>query len=108
MDEFFDSSVRSTGDLAGVFEYDGETSYFYLYATEEDAQKVLGAIHVLSGDPDFAECDIAIRWDESETKVGLFIREALWAIFDNCGTKFGGDYRPGASPQIPIDATQGF
>jgi hypothetical protein len=29
--EIFVSSVRSTGDLAGVFEYDGETGYFYLY-----------------------------------------------------------------------------
>lgn len=28
-EEMFDSSTRSKGDLAGVFEYDGETGYFY-------------------------------------------------------------------------------
>jgi hypothetical protein len=43
-DEMFDSSIRSAGDLAGVFEYDGETGYFYLYdSVGSSNQRVLGA-----------------------------------------------------------------
>ncbi len=33
-EEIFDSCVREKGDLAGVFEYDGEAGYFYLYETK--------------------------------------------------------------------------
>ena len=28
--EMFVSAIRSSGDLAGIFEYDGETGWFYL------------------------------------------------------------------------------
>ncbi len=104
-DEMFDSSVRSSGDLAGVFEYDGETGYFYLYETDGgEAHKVLGAIHVLSGEPDFSEEDVAIQWDQASRRVGLFIREVLWAVFDDNQTQYGGNYRPGAAPELPLDA----
>jgi hypothetical protein len=108
--EIFDSSLRKAGDLAGVFEYDGETAYFYLYATEgEHGTKVLDSIHVLSGEPDFTERDIAIRWDLGEQKVGLFIRNVLWAVFDSDHRrKYGGDYRPGARPTVPPEAESGF
>jgi len=34
----FESSVRSYGDLAGVFEYDGKEGYFFLF----DLTKVTG------------------------------------------------------------------
>ena len=110
MDEIFDSAVRSAGDLAGVFEYDGETGYFYLYATEGDAgRKVLDSIHILSGDPDFADANISVRWDSEEQKVGLFIRDVLWAAFD-CGrrSKHGGAYEPGGKPSLPRGAKVGF
>lgn len=108
-DEIFDSSVRSAGDLAGVFEYDGETGYFYLYETEEgEGHKVLGAIHVLSGDPDFVEVDVSIRWDSVSRRVGLFIRDVLWAVFDDCREQYGGRYRPGARPALPSEATAWF
>ncbi|WP_286203065.1 hypothetical protein [Rhizobium lusitanum] len=36
MDQLFESAVRSSGDLAGVFEFDGDVGYFYLCATEEN------------------------------------------------------------------------
>jgi hypothetical protein len=52
--EILKNATRSAGDLAGVFEFDEDTSYFYLYNTSGDAgQKVLGAIHIMSGTPDF-------------------------------------------------------
>lgn len=110
MEDIFDSSVRSRGDFAGVFEFEEETAYFYLCATSgESGQKVLDAIHILSGEPDFAESDISIRWDVAEEKVGLFIRHTLWAIFD-CArqTKYGGNYCVDAKPSLPEASMAGF
>lgn len=109
-DEIFDSAVRSTGDLAGVFEYDGETAFFYLYETIGDkGQKVLDSIRILSGEPDFGEADISVRWDPEEQKVGLFIKGALWAVFDGRGRKkYGESYRVGATPSLPPEAKKGF
>lgn len=109
-DEIFDSAVRSAGDLAGIFEYDGETCYFYLYKTEgAEGQRILDSVHVLSGEPDFAAADVLIRWDPGEQKVGLFIKDVLWAVFDNCRqTSYGGNYRPGSRPAIPLDVEKEF
>lgn len=53
--EMFQSAVRSSGDLAGVFEYDGETGYFYLYQTGAMGNKILSANHILTGPADFEE-----------------------------------------------------
>ena len=110
MEEMFDSALRSAGDRAGVFEYDGETGYFYLYATDEGAgKKVLDSICVLSAEPDFVEEDVSVRWDLDEQKVGLFIRNVLWAAFD-CGlrSKYGGRYDPRVGPSLPPGAETGF
>ena|SRR6266516_3924928 len=108
--DMFDSCTRSAGDRTGVFEYDGETGYFYLYDTKgEDKRKVIAAIRVLSDVPDFEESDVAIRWDATDTKVGLFIRGQLWAAFDShSGTKYGGDYRRGVPPQVPTEIGGSF
>src|SRR4051812_21738088 len=90
-DEIFADAIRSAGDLAGVFEFDGQTGYFYLYRIGAGHQKVVNAIHVVSGDLDFAEREIAIRWNPKEDKVGLFIKGELWAAFDAIGqAKYGG------------------
>lgn len=110
MAEIFDSAVRPAGDLAGVFESDGDTAYFYLYATGGDTgQKVLDSIHVFSGEPDFAEADVSVRWDSEEQKVGLFIKGVLWAAFDcTRRTKYGGSYKLGGKPSLPSGAEVGF
>lgn len=99
----FDSAVRSAGDLAGVFEYDGETCYFYLYEIEGyQGQKVLDSLHVLTGRPDFSEADVAVRWDADERIVGIFIRGVLWGAFDcDSRRKGGGGYTPGGAPRLP-------
>lgn len=77
-DEMFESQLRSRGDLAGVFEFGGEVVYFYRYSTIRlGKRKIRGAIHILSGAPDFREDDIAICWDQAESKVGLRIRESF-------------------------------
>ncbi len=108
--EMFDSAVRSAGDQAGVFEYDGDTCYFYLYKTnDEQGQKVVASIRVLSGTPDFEEKDIAIHWNAEESIVGLFIYGKLWAAFE-VGTyaKYGGNYCSSVSPQIPMEIMKTF
>jgi hypothetical protein len=71
--EIFDSSVRSRGDLAGVFEYDGETAYFYLYDQRLPKNRlVLDAIRITSRQPDLGKADVRVEWDSGENNVGLF------------------------------------
>ena len=110
MEDIFNSSVRSTGDLAGVFEFDGETSYFYLYSVNEgEGGKVLDAIHVFTGNPDFSEVDISVRWDSKEENVGLFIKDVLWAVFGCVNRlKLGGGYKPGGTPSLPAESKELF
>jgi hypothetical protein len=99
------SAVRSSGDLAGVFEHDGETGYFYLYDLDRsDGHKIVDAIHILSQSADFSESEISIRWDRAEQRVGFFIRDTLWAVFNvSRMTKHGGNYRAEGRPTIPPD-----
>ncbi|HZC95933.1 MAG TPA: DUF2251 domain-containing protein [Bradyrhizobium sp.] len=101
--EIFADLVRSSGDLAGVFEYDGEAGYFYLYRTKgTDGAKIIDALHVVSGQIDFTRNDVSIQWDDSETKVALSIKKAVWAVFDCIsGQKFAGNYGIGERPGIP-------
>jgi hypothetical protein len=107
--EIFDSSVRSLGDLGGVFEYDGETAYFYLLDHQRaEGQTVVDAIHITSKQPDFGKDDVRVEWDTSETKVGLLIKRELWAAFEADGKKYGGNYQPGARPNIPDAVAESF
>jgi len=105
--EIFASSARSTGDLAGVFEYDGETGYFYLYRTKgAGGTKIIDTLNVISGPVDFARDDVSVQWDDSETNVALFVNNTMWAVFDcTLGRKFGGDYRVGGRPALPTSVT---
>lgn len=80
---FFESSVRSTGDLAGVFEFDGETAYFYLYdLAAVEGKKVVGAIRIALAPLRFGEAESEIAWAKDERFVGLFIKDQLCAAFD--------------------------
>jgi hypothetical protein len=109
--EIFDSCVRPKGDLAGVFEYDGETGYFYLCRAKGNAvEAILDSIHVFSGQPSFGEMDVLMRWDRQEEKVGLFIRGELWAVFDPTNRKSYGRAAAagGATPAIALEASAGF
>lgn len=99
----FESAVRASGDLAGVFEHDGETAYFYLYRLSDGRpERVVDSLHVFSGATDLRDADVTVRWDRCGSKVGLFLRGVLWAVFNpSHGTKFGGGYGATRSPSIP-------
>ena len=108
--EIFDSCIRSQGDLAGVFEYDGLVGYFYLYDSGgKPNTKIVDAIHIVTGDVDFEETDVSIRWNATEDMVGLYIRKGLWAIFDTIhNQKHGGNYRYGEPLTVPDEIIQRF
>lgn len=102
-EEIFESSVREKGGLAGVFEYDGETGYFYLYSVSDDDQlRIVDHIHILSGSTDLVATDISIKWDALGDRAALFLKGVQWAVFNSgTGKKFGGNYRSDGSPEIP-------
>jgi hypothetical protein len=103
----FEQALRQAGDLAGVFEYDGETGYFYLYDNRKKHQKIIDAIHIVTGLFNMKAGEIEIRWDNGEVRVGLFLRGIQWAVFNvESNSKFGGGFSPKGSPQIP--STEGF
>lgn len=99
----FESSSRSSGDLAAVFEHDGETGYFYLFAPlAPGGHKVLGALRITSGLVSLGDVAVEIRWDASERVVGLFLGAEIWAAFDSStGASFAGDYAAGVRPELP-------
>lgn len=107
-DEMFVSAVRTSDDLVGVFEHDGETGYFYLYNQSKPAsQRILSAIHVLSGHPEFSESDVEVRWTKDDEIVGLLIRGRLWAAFSE-REKYGGNYRSEGRADIPESVVASF
>ena len=103
MEEIFERAVRSAGDYAGVFEFDGDVGFFYLYKTQANqGNKVQDSTHIFSDDADLLESDIVVQWDIDEQSVGLLIKGVLWATFDcNRLEKFGGYYKPNAESSVP-------
>lgn len=97
------SAARSSGDLAGVFEHDGEAAYFYLYEPlAEKGRAVVGALPILAGGDAVDDAAVKVRWDAAETVVGLFIGPELWAAFDgSSGAGYAGDYAAGVLPFLP-------
>lgn len=108
----FESATRSAGDLAGVFEHDDDTGYFYLYrmGRTDEEQEIVGAIHVVSDRrPAYTAKDIEIRWNGKEDIVGLFIKGQLWAAFDGAtNRKFGGNFTPNQPPNLPDSVLKSF
>jgi hypothetical protein len=96
------SKTRADERLGAVFEYDGETGYFYLYdLTARDGNKVLCAIHIFDKPSDLEESDLEIGWDEKGSMVGLLIRGTAWAAFNaDTLSREGGDYRAGTATKV--------
>ncbi|WP_156150679.1 hypothetical protein [Hyphomicrobium sp. 99] len=107
--DIFESAVRTSGDLAGIFEFDSEGGYFYLFdLTKERGRQARGAICVGSRHADFQASDVSVRWNASEEIVGLYVRGNLWAAFDQHGRKFGGSYAALETPSIPAAVIEQF
>ena len=101
--DIFITSTRTKGDYSGVFEYDGETSYFYLYSLgNPDGEKIVGAIGLPYEITRNSEPDLSVRWNKQETKVGVFLRDNLLGLF-NLGLhpKAGEDFKGVTLPNIP-------
>jgi len=107
--ELFESSMNENTGLAGVFEFDGEVAYFYLYdASDEANPKVVDSLHIFSGSTDLQESDILVKWDSPGRRVALFIKGLQWAVFDcEAHQKFGGQYSASGRPAIPEDQMVG-
>ena len=105
MEEIFDSSVRSNNDFAGVFEFDGDVGYFYLYKIDpENGNKVINSIRVCVGEIDFNENLVDIVWNKDEKKVGLKIKDCMCAMFElENGKKYGGNYSQSRKEYIPSE-----
>ncbi len=99
----FVSAARVKRDFAGVYEYDGETAYFYLYQMRDGAGgNVADQLRIHVGKITLQEEDVRVVWDATESKVGLFLKGCLWATFNlRSGEKFGGNYEEDRLPQIP-------
>ncbi len=104
MEEIFESSIRSTGDLAGVFEFDGDAGYFYLYSLDaREGNKVLDSIRISIGEPSYTESDVNVQWSADESLVLLNISGQACAVFDcDSGRKFGGGYVVGVPLHLPV------
>jgi hypothetical protein len=108
--DVFKQLTRSTGDLAGIFEFEDDVGYFYLYSVEgKEGQKVLDQIFICDADSNLSEEDFSVRWSLDEQVVGLFIRGVLWACFDTSAKrKFGCSYSPGGQPNVPAEFSVAF
>jgi hypothetical protein len=77
----FLDSVRSAGDLALIYEWDGRTGYCYLCRAEP--LKILAAVEVQHAKPD--EGELEILWTDDERYVGFWERDELRIVYD-CAT----------------------
>lgn len=107
--ELYISVTRPADDLTGVFESDGETGYFYLHRNSApEGEKIVGAIHIFSGNVEISQNDLQIAWSNDESTVGLFIKTILWAAFEFTGKKYGGNYLEPGQPAIPLEIKDRF
>lgn len=91
-EEIFDSSICADGKLAGVYEQDAESGYFYLYDLEQpEGRKIIKAIRIHSGNSSITGDAVQIAWNDSNNTVGLFIGNKLRAAFSRYGEQWRND-----------------
>jgi hypothetical protein len=109
MQEIFESSTRTCGDLVAVFECDEGGAFFYLFdLTGEKKLRARAVIEVSEPGATFEEADVSVSWNASEDIAGLCIRGDLWAAFDRNGRGYGGNYGTQRSPRISSDVSSRF
>jgi hypothetical protein len=94
MIDIFAESTNSARTYSAFFEADDDVGWLYLAVNPDGPDsKVIGAVQIMRGPPDFTDSDVDVRWNEDETKAGLFIRSKLYGYFDlNLGRGIPGTY----------------
>lgn len=84
MQEYFESAVRLAGDYAGVFECDGETSYFYLYRVDANGgQKIVRALNVEMKESQLFDRKLTVVWSENQSTVFLKVDDEVVAALSS-------------------------
>ena len=84
VEEYFESAVRLAGDYAGVFECDGETSYFYLFRVDANAgQKIVRALYVELNASQLLNQQIKVVWSENQSTVFLKLGDEVVAALSS-------------------------
>jgi hypothetical protein len=84
MQEYFESSLRLAGDYAGVFECDGETSYFYLYRVDANGgQKIVRAHNVELKASQLFDRQLTVVWSENQSTVFLKVDDEVVAALSS-------------------------
>jgi len=107
--DIFESAIRTSGDLAVVFECDHDGGYFYLFdLTKEKGQEARAVIEVSERSVVLDRSDISVNWNASEDIAGLRIDGELWAAFDLHGRAYGGSFGKQNVPRIPPEVIGRF
>lgn len=86
MKDIFVSADQPTGDLAGVFEFDGIVGYLYLLDQRApDGQKIREAVKVFDKEYNLQEEDINLEWSSDSSTLYLKILDKTCLVL-NCNT----------------------
>lgn len=97
MIDIYESAVEESGLFGAVFERDNETAFFYLLdMRKSEGSQIVSAFNVQKADNTPVDLPVSVRWSETASIVGLFINEALIAVFDLRSGDLTGRYADGA------------
>jgi hypothetical protein len=83
MNEIYDSSIRPCGDIAGVFEFDGVVSYFYICNVNSSGDPTIRNSVLVDVDRrQISTSQIKIVWASDYTIVGLKILSEYYEAFE--------------------------
>jgi hypothetical protein len=106
MADIWVQGINAFNTYAGIFEADDDVGWFYLYkifnpADVNEKLKVIDAVQVCRGTPDFSDKDCMVQWNDAGTHVSLFIKGSAYAYFD----LVEGRGVPGRYPDRPLNRT---
>ena len=83
MSDIFAESANTTRTYSAFFEADDVVGWYYLVMKpDEPDSKIICAMQIMHGIPDFAESDLDVRWTDDDMKVGVFIKSKLYGYYD--------------------------
>lgn len=107
--DIFVTATRRDGRMAGVYEYDEDTGYFYLCEVVGGQPRVVDAIHIVSAPSNLDEESIEVRWSGDERCLALLIHGEPWAAYCPAERgKYGGNYTPDGIADLPATVKEQF